>query len=231
MTQIKGFLETSFVDWPGKIASVIFLPYCNFRCPYCHNHGIVLNPEKLETISIEYVLNRLNKFKGWIDGVCITGGEPTLHPSLPEFIHKFRVQNFLIKLDTNGTNPHVLRNLISNKLIDYVSMDVKAPLDEIRYSKCAGVPVNLKDIRESISLLKGGTVPYEFRVTVVPSLLKEDDIIELAKQLARADKLTIQNFNPSDTLDTNLKHVKPYNEDELKRIQDRVSKIIQTPNS
>jgi len=230
LTQIKGFLETSFVDWPGKIASVIFLPYCNFRCPYCHNHGIVLTPEKYETIPIEYVLNRLNEFKEWIDGVCITGGEPTLHPSLPEFIRKFRVQNFLIKLDTNGTNPHVLRNLISNKLIDYVSMDVKAPLDEIRYSKCVGVPVNLKDIRESISLLKGGTVPYEFRVTVVPGLLKEDDIMELAKQLVRADKLTIQNFNTSDPLDPKLKHVKPYNEGELKRIRDRVSKVLQTPN-
>ena len=231
MTQIKGFLETSFVDWPGKIASVIFLPHCNFRCPCCHNHGIVLTPEKFETISVEYVLNRLNEFKGWIDGVCITGGEPTLYPSLPEFIRKFRAQNILVKLDTNGTNPNVLRNLISNKLIDYVSMDVKAPLDEIRYSKCAGVPVNLKDIRESISLLKRGTVPYEFRVTVVPGLLKEDDIIELAEQLARADKLTIQNFNPSDPLDPKLKHVKPYNEDELKRIQDKVLKILQTPNS
>ena len=230
MTQIKGFLETSFLDWPGKIASVIFLPYCNFRCPYCHNHGIVLNPEKFETISIEYILNRLKGLKGWIDGVCITGGEPTLHPSLPEFIRKFRAQNFLIKLDTNGTNPNILRNLLNNKLIDYVSMDVKAPLDEIRYSKCAGVAVNLKNIKESISILKEGIVPYEFRVTVVPGLLREDDIIELAEQLSRADKLTLQNFNPSDPLDPKLKHVTPYNEDELKKIQDRVSKVLQTSN-
>ncbi|MEW6616737.1 MAG: anaerobic ribonucleoside-triphosphate reductase activating protein [Thermodesulfobacteriota bacterium] len=231
MIQIKGFLETSFIDWHGKIVSVIFLPYCNFRCPYCHNQGLVLTPEKYESISIEYILNRLDKFRGWIDGICITGGEPTLHTFLPEFIRKLRAQNFLIKLDTNGTNPHVLKNLLSNKLIDYISMDVKAPLDEIRYSKCAGVPVNLKDIRESMSILKGGTVPYEFRVTVVPGLLGEDDIIELAEQLVRPSKLTIQNFNPSNPLDPELKHIKPYDEEELKRIQERVSKILQTSNS
>ncbi|MFH2011595.1 MAG: anaerobic ribonucleoside-triphosphate reductase activating protein [Pseudomonadota bacterium] len=230
MTQIKGFLETSFLDWSGKIASVIFLPYCNFRCPYCHNHNIVLNPDKFETISLEYVLNRLKEFKRWIDGICITGGEPTLHPSLPDFIRKFRAENFLIKLDTNGTNPNVLRNLIIDKLVDYVSMDVKAPLDEIRYSRCAGVPVNLKNIKDSISILKDGIIPYEFRVTVVPSLLSEDDIVELAMQIVGADKLTIQNFNPSDPLDPKLKDVTPYNEDELKRIRDRVSKVLKKQN-
>lgn len=226
--QIKGFLETSFIDWPGKIVSVVFLPWCNFRCPYCHNHDLVLNPEKYNTIPTEYIFRRLDEFRGWIDGVCITGGEPTLHPYLSELIRNFKTKGFLIKLDTNGTSPDALGDLLSKGLIDYVSMDVKSPLDEVRYSRCAGVPVNLSNVRESIALLKEGTVPYEFRVTIVPNLLKEGDIIELAKQLIGVDKLTIQNFNPSNPLNPKLKNVKPYNEEELKGLRSKVSKIFNT---
>ena len=226
-TLIKGFLETSFIDWPGKIVSVLFLPLCNFRCPYCHNYGLVLNPEKYKTISIEHILDRLDALKGWIDGICISGGEPTLHPSLPELVRTFKAKGLRIKLDTNGTNPGILKNLLQNRLIDYVSMDVKGPLDETRYSRCAGVPVNLESIKESIVLLKGGTLPYEFRTTIVPSLLNEDDIMELARQLAGAKKLTLQNFNPSDPLDARLKSVTPYNDEDLKRLQDKVSEILQ----
>ena len=227
--QIKGFLETSFIDWPGKIVSVVFLPYCNFRCPYCHNHGLVLTPDKQKTISTEYIFQRLDEFRGWIDGVCITGGEPTLHPYLSELIRQFRSKGFLIKLDTNGTFPDVLGNLISKGLIDYVSMDVKGPLDEIRYSRCAGVPVKLRNIRESIALLKDGAIPYEFRVTVVPGLLDKDAIQEMAKQLVCVDKFTIQGFNPSDPLNPKLRDVKPYNEEELEDLRGDVSKILR-PN-
>ena len=225
--QIKGFLETSFVDWPGKIVSVVFLPKCNFCCPYCHNHGLVLNPQQYETISLDYILNRLDDFKGWIDGVCITGGEPTLHSYLPEFIRKFKAQNFLIKLDTNGTNPDTLRDLLRKRLIDYVSMDVKSPLDEMSYYRCAGVTVNLRKIRESIDILKKSTIPYEFRIVIVPGLLSEDDIIELANQLKRARRLTLKNFNPSNPLDPKLKSIKPYDENRLKRLQDRVNEILE----
>ena len=224
--QIKGFLETSFIDWPGKIVSVVFLPYCNLRCPYCHNHGLVLTPDKHKTISTKYIFKRLDEFRGWIDGVCITGGEPTLHPYLSELIRQFRSKGFLIKLDTNGTCPDVLGDLLSNGLIDYLSMDVKGPLDEIRYSRCAGVPVNLRNIRESIGMLKDGAIPYEFRVTVVPGLLDKDAILEMAKQLVCVDKFTIQGFNPSDPLNPELKNVKPYNEEELDDMRVKVSKIL-----
>ena len=229
LNQIKGFLETSFLDWPGKIVSVVFFPKCNFRCPYCHNHSLVLSPEKYETISVEYILDRLSEFKDWVDGICITGGEPTLHASLLDIICKFKSDDFLIKLDTNGTNPDVLKDLIEKRLVDYVSMDVKGPLDEIRYSRCAGVKVNLHDIKESIRTLKEGRIPYEFRITVVPTLLKEDDIIDLARQLSRADKFTLSNFNPSDPLDIQLKDVRPYDEEILKRLQHRVDEIVKMP--
>ncbi|MDY6855166.1 MAG: anaerobic ribonucleoside-triphosphate reductase activating protein [Thermodesulfobacteriota bacterium] len=229
LNQIKGFLETSFLDWPGKIVSVVFFPTCNFRCPYCHNHSLVLNPEQYETISVEYILGCLSEFKNWVDGICITGGEPTLHASLFDIICKFKSHDFLIKLDTNGTNPAVLKDLIENRLVDYVSMDVKGPLDEIRYSRCSGVKVELNDIKESIKTLKEGTIPYEFRVTVVPTLITEDDIIDLAKQLSRADKFTLSNFNPSNPLDIHLKDVTPYDEEILKKLQHRVDEIVKMP--
>ena len=225
--QIKGFLETSFIDWPGKIVSVLFLPHCNFRCPYCHNYGLVLNPEQYQTISVGYILHRMSTLTGWVDGICITGGEPTLFPSLAELIGIFKAQSLLVKVDTNGTRPKVLRELLTNKLVDYIAMDVKGPLDAARYARYAGVPVNLSDILEAINLIKEGTVPYEFRLTVVPGLINEDDIIELAEQLTGSRKLTLQNFNPHDPLDPGLKNIKPYDDKALKRLQYRVSEIIQ----
>src|SRR5512135_851580 len=150
MIEIKGFLETSFLDWPGKLCSVLFLPLCNFRCPYCHNHPLVFHPEQYADISLEVVLNRLRSLKNWIDGVCISGGEPTLHRGLPLLIQEIKRKKFLVKLDTNGSNPQMLRDLIENKSIDFVSMDVKAPLDPFHYSRSAGVPINMKPILESI---------------------------------------------------------------------------------
>jgi len=158
--------------------------------------------------------------------VCITGGEPTLHSSLPQLMEFFKEEGFLIKLDTNGTNPEVLRSLKEKGLIDSVSMDVKSPLNEIQYSRCAGVPVNLRKIKESIEWLKGENLPYEFRITVVPTLVKEEDIYLLARELRNSPHLTLQNFNPSDPLDPKLKGIQPYTESDLKRIQQEVSRIL-----
>jgi pyruvate formate lyase activating enzyme len=158
--------------------------------------------------------------------VCITGGEPTLQSSLPQLIEIFKAEGFLVKLDTNGTNPECLRFLKEKGLIDSVSMDVKSPLNEIQYSRCAGVPVNLEKIRESIEWLKQGSLPYEFRITVVPTLIKEEDLYLLARELRNSPCLTIQNFNPSDPMDPKLKDIKPYTESDLKRIQQEVNKIL-----
>ena len=139
--QIKGFLETSFVDWTGKICSVVFAPGCNFRCPFCHNHELVLQPHRFETVPEEYVLDRLSTFRGWIDGVCITGGEPTLQPDLKDFIRRLKKTGFEVKLDSNGTRPEVLTELAEEGLLDYVAMDVKGPLNHIDYSRASGVPI------------------------------------------------------------------------------------------
>jgi len=140
----------------------------------------------------------------------------------------FKQEGFLVKLDTNGTNPDVLRFARERGLLDAISMDVKSPLNEIQYSRCAGVPVNLSKIRKSIEWLKGETLPYEFRITVVPTLIREEDLYLLARELKNSSCLVLQNFNPSNPLDPSLKDVRPYTDSELRRIQEEVTRILRS---
>jgi pyruvate formate lyase activating enzyme len=226
MIEIKGFLETSFLDWPGKLCSVLFLPHCNFRCPYCHNHALVFNPEQYSTIALDDIIHRLRSLKNWIDGVCLTGGEPTLHANLPSLIRKIRRHGFLVKLDTNGTNPQMLEKLIEAGEIDFISMDVKAPLDPFRYSRSIGLPVNLNPILETIKILKKAKVEYEFRMTVVPGLHREEDIKNLGGQLSVGRRFILQNFNPENPLDPSLKNIVPYDPKVLKKIEKEVQEMM-----
>jgi pyruvate formate lyase activating enzyme len=226
MIEIKGFLETSFSDWPGKLCSVLFLPYCNFRCPYCHNHPLVFHPEQYSTIPLEDILGRLCSLRNWIDGVCLTGGEPTLHTDLPLLIREIKRNRFSAKLDTNGSNPQMLENLIEIGEIDFVSMDVKAPLDLFRYSRSTGLSINLTPILESIEILKRGKVEYEFRMTVVPGLHREEDIQTLGDQLRVGRRFVLQNFNPENPLDPSLKNILPYDPEVLKKIEKKVQAIM-----
>jgi pyruvate formate lyase activating enzyme len=226
MIEIKGFLETSFLDWPGKLCSVLFLPHCNFRCPYCHNHPLVFYPERYATIPLEDILDRLHSLKNWIDGVCLTGGEPTLHADLPFLIREIKRYRFLVKLDTNGSNPQMLENLMETGEIDFISMDVKGPLDPFRYSRSTGLPINLKPVLESIEILKGGKVEYEFRMTVVPGLHREEDIQTLGNQLRVGRRFILQNFNPENPLDPSLKNIIPYDLKVLKKIEREVQEMI-----
>jgi len=222
MVEIKGFLETSFSDWPGKLCSVLFLPTCNFRCPYCHNHPLVLHPERYVTLPLGDILHRLRLLRNWIDGVCITGGEPSLHAGLPVLVREIKKHRFLVKLDTNGSNPQRLERLIETGRVDFVSMDVKAPLDPLRYSRSAGIPVKLKPILESIEILKKGKVDYEFRMTVVPGLHKEEDIRMLGDQLRAGPRFILQNFNPENPLDPSMKKIPPHDPRVLRKIEKEV---------
>jgi len=225
MIEIKGFLETSLSDWPGKLCSVLFLPTCNFRCPYCHNHPLVFHPERYATIPLEDILGRLRFLRNWIDGVCLTGGEPSLHTDLPVLIREIKRHRFLIKLDTNGSNPQRLENLIEAGEVDFVSMDVKAPLDPFRYSRSTGLPVKLEPILESIEILKRGKVDYQFRMTVVPGLHKEEDIQALGDQLRAGPRFILQNFNSENPLDPSLKNIAPYDPKVLKKIESEVQEM------
>ncbi len=197
--EIKGFIEVSFVDWDGKLSSVIFLPNCNFRCPFCHNANLVLHPEKLETIPFERVIENLKRQRGWIDGVCITGGEPTLHKSLPELCSQLKKLGFLVKVDTNGTNPAMLKELMDRGLVDYVAMDIKTSLTGKKYSKAIGVNTEemLGNVKESIKLLLGSNMDYEFRTTVVPTLHDEEDIKQICRSLRGCRKYVLQKFDVS----------------------------------
>lgn len=229
---IKGFLETSFSDWPGKVVSVIFLPFCNFRCPYCHNYELVLHPEKFPDFPLEFIMETLFLNRDWIDGVCVSGGEPTLHPWLPSLLRSFKETSGLalkIKLDTNGSSPELLERLIQEKLVDYVAMDLKAPLEMERYEEIIGIPLGekgLTSIQKSIKILLAGRVDYEFRTTFVPGYLREEDIYQLAQAIKGARRYTLQNFNPRHTLDKKLQKQKPFPENTLKKMQKIAAVII-----
>ncbi|KAF0133198.1 MAG: ribonucleoside-triphosphate reductase-like protein [Candidatus Saganbacteria bacterium] len=230
---IRGFIETSLIDWDGKISSVIFVPNCNFRCPFCSNAPLLNNIESLPQImpaKIDEFLKQRDKF---IDGVVITGGEPTLQNDLPEYIKHLKSLGFLIKLDTNGSNPQMLKSLIENKLIDYAAMDIKAPLDE-RYLKSVGIPQTLvwgalhNSLLESLRFLIDSSFDYEFRTTVVPTFHDTADIEEIAKTINGAKRYMLQQFNPKDTLDPSLVLIKPYLKEKMIEIKNSCQKYVKT---
>jgi len=223
---IKGFLETSFLDWPGKIASVIFLPSCNFRCPFCQNATLVLNPQHLKTWPLPEVLQQIKKLKDWIDGICITGGEPTIQKNLPDFIRIFKKKNLLVKLDTNGSYPHMIETLLKENLVDAIAMDVKAPLEEFAYTRSTGVPVDLKAIKKSIDLIRQSSIEKIFRITVVPEMLTEEDIYRLSEDLYPLNTLVLQQFRPENTLDPKLKHEQPWPQEKLEQVQKQVDQLL-----
>jgi pyruvate formate lyase activating enzyme len=196
---VKGFVDISFVDWDGKIATVLFLPTCNFRCPFCHNVNLVLYSDKMESIPFEFIEGQLEQQEGWADGVCITGGEPTLHGDLPELCSKIKQMGFMVKLDTNGTNPAMLKELMDMKLVDYVAMDIKAPLTTEKYSEATGVDAEklLENVKESIRLLTEHGIDYEFRTTIVPSIHDLEDVKEICRSLKGCKKYVLQKFDVS----------------------------------
>jgi len=222
--EIKGITNLSLVDWDGNVCSVFFVPNCNFRCPFCHNVALVLHPEREETISFEQVKNHLKKQRGWIDGVCITGGEPTLHSDLPDLCSKLKEMGFLVKVDTNGTNPVMIRELIDKGLVDYIAMDIKAPLTVEKYSKATGVNTEklLGKVKETVRTLLGSKMDYEFRTTVVPTLHEEGDIEEICRGIEGCKKYILQKFDVSlgkKTLDPEFSKLKPFTDEEMRTFQ------------
>ncbi len=211
---IKGFIENTLIDWEGKIASIVFLPLCNWRCGYCHATHLVAGNNELESIPLSAVTSLLDSHKGWIDGVVITGGEPTLHSGLDQLCEEFKNRSLLVKLDTNGSIPRVLRNLTERKLIDYVAMDLKAPLTA-RYAEIARAKVDLLDIHDTIEHLIGSQIEHEFRMTVCPTLLGEDDVLAAARAVRGAQRFILQQFSPQRCLDKAFETITPYPRERL----------------
>lgn len=216
--EFKGHQKSSFIDYPDKICTVFFTSGCNFRCPYCHNSDLVHN--KGETITEDFAFDYLDKRKKMIDAVCISGGEPTIHKGLYDFIKKAKDKGYLVKLDTNGTNLEILEKLLADKLVNYVAMDIKAPLN--KYNKVTNVDININKIVESIRILKDADIDYEFRTTVCRELLTHEDIIEIAEYLKGSKRYYIQNFRDGDTVLAGQNQFSPYDTKTLKEIQEQI---------
>lgn len=237
--QIGGLQKTTLIDFPGKIACTVFLIGCPFRCPFCHNGELVL-PELIEKqprISQKEFFNFLKGKKGLLEGVCITGGEPTANSDLPDFCQEIKKMGLLVKLDTNGYDPEMMKKLIDEKLIDYVAIDVKAPKE--KYGKLIGIENEVfverivKNIERSVEILKEGKIDFEFRTTVVPTLLEKSDILEIGKWLfslspgQKLPKYYLQNFRPEKTLDPSFEKIKPYPQEFLLEIQKAISPFFE----
>ena len=197
MVKVHGFNKLTLLDYPGRLACTVFLGHCNFRCPFCHNAGLVLNPENEPVIPIEEILGTLKKRKGILDGVCITGGEPTVHKKLPEFVQQIKKLDYSVKLDTNGTNPQMVRGMVKAGLLDYVAMDIKNSPE--KYGETAGiVRADLEAIHETVEFLKSGEVDYEFRTTVTRELHKREDFLKIRKWLSGSRRYFLQAYKESE---------------------------------
>lgn len=216
--KIAGFQKLTLLDYPGHTACTVFTGGCNFRCPFCHNAGLVLGAGEAENIPEETVLAYLEKRRGILDGVVITGGEPLLHRDIPAFLEKVKARGFAVKLDTNGSFPELLETLVKNGLVDYVAMDIKnAPS---LYGKTAGVPeIDLSPIVRSKEFLMSCGIDFEFRTTLVKGLHTEESVTELARFIAGDEKFFLQQFKNSGNLLLPA-GLSAFDEDEMKKFAD-----------
>ena len=222
---IGGLQKFSLIDYPGKISAIVFTRGCNFRCPYCHNPELVDPQRYAEPWQEEEYWAFLQSRTQKLDAVVVTGGEPTLQEDLEPFLEKIRKMGFLIKLDTNGSNPDVLKDLLSANLVDYIAMDIKAPLE--KYSEVAKVPIDKTDIQESIELIKQSTVDHEFRTTIAKNVLSKEDVVNIAKMLQGEKLYILQRCVPTKILDPLfLAQFEPYTHEELEQIANLIENYV-----
>jgi len=224
---IAGLQKITLIDYPKKIAATVFLAGCNFRCPWCYSAELVL-PEKIKKqpkLSEREFFDFLEERKGMLEGIVLCGGEPTINKDLPGFAAKIKKFGYSIKLDTNGSNPKMLRKLIDDKLINYVAMDVKLPKE--KYPEIFRGEIKIQDIEKSIEILKENEIDYEFRTTVIPTVLDKQEIFKIAKWISPAKKYYLQNFRAEKTINPKFEKVKPYPEEYLLEIQKEISPLFE----
>jgi len=211
---IAGVQKTTLIDFPPYIACTLFTKGCNFRCPYCHNPELVDN--EMPDIPLDEVFTFLSSRRKLLDGVCVSGGEPTIHgKQLIELLYSMKQMGFMLKLDTNGSNPTVLREIVGERLVDYVAMDVKSARSN--YNVAAGVAVDLDAVSESINLLKESRLEHEFRTTVLPTIHGKQELEDIIEWLSPSN-IVIQQFRNMRVLDKRLHATEPYSEDEVKQL-------------
>ena len=224
MFLIGGLQKTTLIDFPSKIAAIVFTQGCNLRCGYCHNPEL-LDFEPKPNYTTDDFFDFLKLRRGKLDGVVITGGEPTLQSGLFDFVQKVKSLGFAVKLDTNGTNPAMLKNLIDAKLLDYIAMDIKSPLD--KYELITGRSIRKEDISKSIELIMTSGVDYEFRTTVVKSMLDLDDFVKIGEMINGAKQYYLQKFIPSKIYDEKLLNSNNYTDSEFNIICKRLEKYVE----
>jgi len=233
MIKIGGLQKLTLIDFPGRLAATVFLLGCDFRCPFCYSGELVL-PQKIKSqpkISKREFFDFLKERKELLEGVVICGGEPTINKDLPRFIKKIKNLGYLVKLDTNGSDSKMLKFLIDKNLIDYVAMDIKAPKE--KYGKVIGLSKfgtarMLKKVERSINILKEGKINFEFRTTIVPTLLEKKDILKITRWITPAKRYFLQNFKPEKTIDPKFEKIKPYPQEYLLEIQRAISPFFET---
>ena len=221
--RFAGFQKLTLLDFPGRVACILFTYGCNFRCPFCHNASLV-RPGGSQDISEDEILSFLKKRQGVLEGVCISGGEPLLHRELKEFMRKVKELGFAIKLDTNGSFPEYLSELIDNSLVDYVAMDIKNSF--VKYPAAAGVDADCEKIKKSIGILMEGKVEYEFRTTLVKELHTEEDIRSITSYIVGAPKYFLQNFK--DSGDILCENMHGFEESELEIFRKTASNTVKS---
>jgi pyruvate formate lyase activating enzyme len=222
---IGGLQKFSMIDYPDKLTAIVFTSGCNFRCGYCHNPELVLpekfNPSLDQNEILEFFKTRIGK----LDAISITGGEPTLHADLPQFMKQIKDLGFLVKLDTNGTNIEMLKEIIDSKLVDYIAMDIKAPLE--KYEEVIVAKINLEDIKKSIKMIMDSGIEYEFRTTIVKSQLSVEDLINIGKLIKGANIYYLQKFVASKANDEKFLKEKTYSDEEFEEIKKDILKYVQ----
>lgn len=229
---ISGYEKLTLLDYPGKLAAVVFTIGCSFRCPFCHNPELVdLRLAHGET-SEDKFFEFLKKRKGVLEGVCITGGEPTIQPDILEFIEKIKSLGFLVKLDSNGTRPDVLKKVIEANMVDYIAMDIKNSLEKYRHtvgtvSSAQGGPIwggDIERIKLSVELIMRGGIEYEFRTTAVPGIHTEQDFEDIANWIKGAKRYYLQEYWEGKILDPRLKDKTKGKNLDLDRIKEKIEK-------
>ncbi|MDD2352481.1 MAG: anaerobic ribonucleoside-triphosphate reductase activating protein [Candidatus Caldatribacteriota bacterium] len=229
MIKIKKIISTSLIDWEGMIVSTLYVGGCNFRCPFCYNTDLVLRHQSLQDIPIEEMISSILSKKPFLDGICLSGGEPTLNEGVKDFLLEIKKHNLKIKIDTNGSNPEILKDIIEKNLVDYIAMDIKTMLREEDYSEVIGLKIDniISKIRNSINLIMNSGIDYEFRTTIIPKFHDIEVIKNIAEEITGARRYILQRFIQSEEmLDPDLKDVKAYDEEKITDILKKVKNNV-----
>ncbi len=221
---IGGLQKFSLIDYPGKLCAIIFAQGCNFRCPYCHNPELVLPEQFTPSLSEEEIFSFLDRRKKQLEAVEVTGGEPTLQPDLLSFLAKIKNKGFSVKLDTNGSFPEIIREAIQRGVVDYLAMDVKAPLE--RYQEVTRSKIDPQKVKETVEIIMKSCLDYEFRTTIVKSQLSPEDFLKIAQLIKGAKLYVLQNFVPIKTLDPLFQKEGSCGEEELEKIREQIAPYV-----